>query len=66
MTAQPDPVHDEEFTARLLACDEALAAGSVPAAPDADASPELRTRLLRGLACVQRLQQLRPPLPMTS
>ncbi len=60
MNAEPDPVQDEEFTARLLACDEALATGAAPGNLAADTPPELRTRLLRGLACVQRLQELRP------
>ncbi len=45
---------------RLLACDEALAAGAEPAGLDADESPEMRARLKRGLACLHLLQQLRP------
>jgi WD40 repeat protein/serine/threonine protein kinase len=56
----PDPVLDEEFTVRLLACDEALAAGETPPGLANDAPAELRERLQRGLACVERLQQLRP------
>jgi WD40 repeat protein len=66
MNADADPPLDEDFTLRLLACDEALAAGATPAAMDASASPELRTRLARGLACVQLLQQLRPQHPPDS
>src|ERR1700722_2314190 len=50
---------DEEFTVRLIAYEESLSAGT-PANVADDATPELRTRLLRGLDCVRRLQQLRP------
>jgi WD40 repeat protein/serine/threonine protein kinase len=60
MKADSDSVHEEEFTARLSECDEALATGTPLAILSDRTSPELRSRLLRGLACVQRLQQLRP------
>ena len=60
MNDEPDPVNDEEFTSRLLACDEALASGSPITILAENTSPELKTRLLRGLDCVQLLQQLRP------
>ncbi len=60
MNAEPDPQLDEQFTSRLLACDEALAAGGAAELPDDPASPELLERLERGLACVQLLQKLRP------
>ncbi len=60
MNADADPVLEEEFITRLAACDEALATGSPPEILAQDASPELTQRLERGLACVQRLQQLRP------
>jgi eukaryotic-like serine/threonine-protein kinase len=60
MNADADPVLDDEFTVRLLAGEEALAAGAPAESLAEDASPELRSRLLRGLACVQRLRELRP------
>ena len=60
MNADADPVGDAEFTAHLLACEEALAGGNVPASMAEDLPTELRSRLLRGLDCVQRLQLLRP------
>jgi WD40 repeat protein len=59
MNPDRDPVLEEEFTVRLLACEEALAMGTPPSVAEGT-SPEMRTRLLRGLACLQRLQQLRP------
>ena len=55
---------DDQFASVLAAWDEALAAGASPAAPTGG-SPELRGRLERGLACLQRLQSLRPPLSAT-
>ncbi len=60
MNADHDSGLDEQFTARLLECDEALAAGRPPEDLGQEESPELRARLERGLACVQLLQQLRP------
>lgn len=59
MNTDPDSVLEDEFTAHLLAYEEALVGGA-PADVGEDTSPEMQTRLLRGLACVQRLQQLRP------
>ncbi len=60
MNDEPDPVLEDEFTVRLLACEEALAMGTAPANVAEDTPAELRSRLQRGLACMQRLQQLRP------
>jgi len=50
---------DEQFATLLAAWDEALAAGTSPG-PATGGSPELWGRLERGLACLQRLQRLRP------
>ena len=50
---------DEQFASVLAAWDEALAAGETPR-PAAGGPPELWDRLERGLACLQRLQRLRP------
>ena len=50
---------DEQFASVLAAWDEALAAGATPG-PATAGSPELWGRLERGLACLQRLQRLRP------
>jgi WD40 repeat protein/tRNA A-37 threonylcarbamoyl transferase component Bud32 len=50
---------DEQFASVLAAWDEALAAGAMPGAVTG-CSPELWGRLERGLACLQRLQGLRP------
>ena len=51
MNADFDPEADEEFTARLLACEEALATGTTPSVVE-DASPEMRDRLRAAwLAC---------------
>lgn len=50
---------DEQFATVLAAWDEALAAGAAPG-PATGGSPEIWSRLERGLACLQRLQNLRP------
>src|SRR5262249_33700626 len=50
---------DEQFASVLAAWDEALAAGAIPG-PANGGSPELWGRLERSLACLQRLQRLRP------
>ena len=50
---------DEQFASVLAAWDEALAEGAAPG-PATGGSPELWSRLERGLACLQRLQGLRP------
>src|SRR5262249_6283852 len=56
----PTP-REEEFAGLLAACDEALAAGVPPPVTEgAGPPPELRPRLERGLACLLRLQALRP------
>jgi WD40 repeat protein/tRNA A-37 threonylcarbamoyl transferase component Bud32 len=47
---------DEQFASVLAAWDEALAAGSTPR-PTAGGSPQLWSRLERGLVCLQRLQR---------
>ena len=46
----------------LIACDEALAAGSEPSTDDSlsDASMTLEPKLKRGLACLRLLDKLRP------
>src|SRR5262249_27141580 len=55
---------DEQFSAWLAACDEALAAGADPPLPDeALRLPELRRRLERGLAGLQRPNRRRPAAP---
>ena len=56
---EPAPL-DEPFTSFLVACDEALAAGATPSVAGAvEETPELRVRLERGLAFLQRLHRLR-------
>jgi eukaryotic-like serine/threonine-protein kinase len=60
MNAEPGPINEDDLSSRLLAFDEALASGAPVAVPQAQDPEEMQTRLLRGLACVQRLQQLRP------
>jgi WD40 repeat protein/serine/threonine protein kinase len=50
---------DDQFASVLAAWDEALAEGATPGSPTGG-SPELWSRLERGLACLQRLQGLRP------
>jgi hypothetical protein len=55
-----DPL-EEEFTSRLVACDEALAQGGPGAAASAGQTPpELRERLERGVACLRLLGQIWP------
>jgi serine/threonine protein kinase/tetratricopeptide (TPR) repeat protein len=52
---------EEQLTAWLAACDEALAAGTPPTLPDqAGLPPEIQPRLQRGLACMQLLRELLP------
>jgi serine/threonine protein kinase len=49
---------EEQFTAWLIACDEALKAGAAPdPPPGAGIAPEVRERLERGLAGLQLLRQ---------
>jgi WD40 repeat protein/serine/threonine protein kinase len=53
---------DDQFTALLAMCDEALAAGASPSfAWRADSVTPLRPRLERGMACLQLLRSLLPP-----
>jgi WD40 repeat protein len=58
MTPDPSTPADDQFTALLIACDEALAAG-IPAAvlTDVEAPGDLRPRLERGVACLRLLEQ---------
>jgi hypothetical protein len=60
MIADRDLVLEEEFIARLLAYDEALAEGRMPVTMDDGESTELRDSLERGLSCLHLLQRLRP------
>jgi WD40 repeat protein/serine/threonine protein kinase len=60
MNPEPDPVLDDEFSARLQAYDEALAQGDGAGAGRDSEPAELRARLKRGRNCVELLQQLRP------
>jgi WD40 repeat protein len=58
MTPDPSTPAEEQFTAWLVACDEALAAGVPTAAlTGANAPDELRPRLQRGVACLHLLRQ---------
>ncbi len=58
MTADPNTPADERFTALLIACDEALAAGMQAAALTNIAAPgDLRSRLERSVACLRLLEQ---------
>jgi serine/threonine-protein kinase len=62
MSAEDTP--SDDFTARLLACEEALAAGAPLPAPEGNGvPPELRARLEKNVACLKLLQQLRPGGP---
>jgi serine/threonine protein kinase len=70
MNADETPTPPDPFTSLLAACDEVLAADSCLPLPAAGPlAPELRPRLERAVACLQRLQHLRPghtidfPLP---
>ena len=62
MNPNDAPTPDEQFASVLAAWDDALAAGVTPR-PAAGDPPELWGRLERALACLQRLQGLRPPHP---
>src|SRR2546423_1422199 len=72
MNANEPPPLEEQVSSLLAACDEALAAGNEPdVSAGADDPPELRARLERGLACLQRLRPGRhaapaPPPPVTA
>jgi hypothetical protein len=66
MNRQPNESQEEQFSSLLAACQEALASGATPSfLGEARISPELKARLERGLACLQRLQgmQRRPCSP---
>src|SRR5262245_55285436 len=61
MSADDSDVLDEPFTSILAACDDALAAGTPSGSLSTEGlAPELHSRLQEDLACLQRLQQLRP------
>jgi formylglycine-generating enzyme required for sulfatase activity len=68
MSADETGSLQEKLLSLAAACDEALAAGDPRTIEDlAAAPPEMRSRLERGLACLQLLQQLRPgPGPTSS
>jgi serine/threonine protein kinase/WD40 repeat protein len=52
---------EEECAALLAVCDELLAQGTEPVVPDdSSLSPEVKGRLLRGLACLRRLEHIWP------
>ena len=52
---------EESFPSWLAACDEMLVAGLPPdALEDIGLEPELRSRLSRGVACLERLRELWP------
>jgi hypothetical protein len=58
MTGDTSTPAEEQFTALLIACDEALAAGKpAPVVTDASAVGDLRPRLERGVACLHLLGQ---------
>jgi serine/threonine protein kinase len=61
MTEEESKLLDAQFSSLLDACQEAIAAGAAPPMPDETcASAELRSRVERGVACLHRLQSLRP------
>jgi WD40 repeat protein/serine/threonine protein kinase len=61
MSADESPLLEEHFTSLLAACDDALAGGnSSMSLSGTEVPPELRPRLEGDLACMQRLQKLRP------
>src|SRR5262249_46072950 len=61
MSADESPLLEEHFTSLLASCDDALAEGnSSLSLPGTEVPPELRPRLEGDLACMQRLQKLRP------
>jgi tetratricopeptide (TPR) repeat protein/predicted Ser/Thr protein kinase len=58
---QPPSLLEEECAALLAVCDDLLAQGSEPVVPDdSSLSPEVKGRLLRGLNCLRRLEQVWP------
>jgi WD40 repeat protein len=59
MNPEPPADADDDFSRLLEAYDEALAAGSTPAALPAAAPPELHARLERAQACLRWLQRQR-------
>jgi tetratricopeptide (TPR) repeat protein len=62
MTAVP-PADDDRFADLLCACDDALAAGTLPDVSGELPSAELRPRVEKGVAFLVRLRQLRASAP---
>jgi tetratricopeptide (TPR) repeat protein len=62
MTAER-PADDDRFADLLCACDDALAAGTLPDVSGEMPSAELRPRVEKGVAFLVRLRQLRVPTP---
>ncbi len=61
MNAEEPHPDDESLLTRLIACDNALAAGTPPQKPSAGETPvELRPRLEGDLACIQVLRKVLP------
>jgi tetratricopeptide (TPR) repeat protein len=61
MSADEPTAVDDPLAPLLAACDKALAEGtSLPDASVAEAPSDLRTRLERGVACIQMLRQVWP------
>jgi WD40 repeat protein len=58
---EPTSPLEEECAALLALCDDLLAQGNDPEVPDDDSlSPGVKGRLLRGLACLRRLEHVWP------
>jgi WD40 repeat protein/tRNA A-37 threonylcarbamoyl transferase component Bud32 len=52
---------EKEYVALLAVCDDLLAQGDEPVVPDdSSLSPEVKSRLLRGLDCLRRLEHVWP------
>jgi serine/threonine protein kinase len=61
MNAEEPVSQEEQLLSQLLACDNALAAGtSHQGSPSTEPPPELRQRLEKDLACIQLLRQVLP------
>jgi eukaryotic-like serine/threonine-protein kinase len=58
---EPPTLLEEECAALLAVCDDLLAQGDEPVVPDdSNLSSEVKGRLLRGLDCLRRLEQIWP------
>jgi tetratricopeptide (TPR) repeat protein len=63
MSAEEPLSPEDQLLSRLLACDNALAAGTAHQGPPGDETPaEFRQRLEKDLACIQMLRQVLPYL----